>query len=58
MILLCVLLISCTPKESKDNKVHSNMLLESSTKENKNQNENIEKTDLGQSDDSSFTTII
>lgn len=54
MILLCVLLISCAPKESKDNKLDSNMLLESSTKESKNQNENIEKTDLGQSDDSSF----
>lgn len=42
MILLCVLLISCTPKESRENKVHSNVLLESSTKESKNQNENDE----------------
>lgn len=42
MILLCFLLIACTPKESKDNKVHSNVLLENSTKESKNQNKNDE----------------
>lgn len=42
LILLCFLLIACTPKESKDNKVHSNILVESSTKESKNQNENDE----------------
>ena len=42
MILLCFLLIACTPKESKDNKVHSNVLIESSTKESKNQNANVE----------------
>lgn len=42
LILLCFLLIACTPKESKDNKVHSNVLLESNTKECKDQNENDE----------------
>lgn len=42
IILLCFLLIACTAKESKDNKLHSNVLLESSTKESKNQNENVE----------------
>lgn len=40
LILLCVLLISCAPRESKDNKVHSYMLLENSKKESKNQNKN------------------
>ena len=42
MILLCFLLIACTPKESRENKVHSNVLLESNTKECKDQNENDE----------------
>ena len=44
LILLCFLLISCTPKESKDNKMHSNMLLENSTKESKNKNKNDKNT--------------
>lgn len=42
LILLCFLLIACAAKESKDNELDSNILLESSTKESKNQNENDE----------------
>lgn len=43
LILLCVLLISCAPKESKDNELDSNILLESSTKESKNQNNKLQQ---------------
>lgn len=42
LILLCFLLIACIPKESKENKLDSNIHLENSTKERKNQNENDE----------------
>lgn len=42
MILLCFLLIACTSKESKENKLDSNIHLENSTKESKNQNKNDE----------------
>ena len=42
IILLCFLLIACAPKESKDNKLHLNMLLENTTKESNNQNKNDE----------------
>ena len=44
LILLCFLLIACIPKESKENKLDSNIHLENSTKESKNQNKNDKNT--------------
>lgn len=44
LILLCFFLIACTPKVSKENKLDSNIHLENSTKECKNQNENDKNT--------------